>query len=90
VIRRKQENGDPDSGHCLAGFYNCPAVNLIGFENVASDNDELTFLPHRDLPEIPDRIKAGRSPARLGIGIEEAPGYAELPVARMKKADAHH
>src|SRR5690606_10669026 len=58
---------------------------LVGLEDVPTDDDELALLLLGDYPKPTDRIDPGGGEPCLGLTLEKMPGHADLPVSRVQE-----
>ena len=86
VIAGKQVDRHPEPPHHLQRSPDFVGGELVVFEHIAGDDDELgvMLLGHRT--QRGDRGAPRCGIAGLGIGAQEVSGHAELPVSGVQKA----
>ena len=82
VVAGKQDDRD---GECVENFESAGddrAVELVGFEHVATDENELYFLLGGERTDAGNGVEAGTVEPRARLVAEVVRGHAQLPVPR--------
>jgi len=86
VVAGEQVHGNPDGAHGFQGLPDHLRGELIVFEDVAGDDDELGAHLGRERAQPRHRVAAGGRIPRLGVAGEEVPGHAQLPVGGVQES----
>ena len=89
VIGRQEVSRNRNARHDFARPKHGAPVDLVGFEDIPGDNNELTSLFLGDTAKVADPIKARGGPQGLRIRVQELARNAELPVAGVHEAGLH-
>src|SRR5690625_5015852 len=88
VVAGQQVDGDVDRAQRLERPGQHRAVQLVGLEHIAADDDERAPVLARTVPEPANRVEPGLLVARPGLVVEEVRGHPELPVRAGQ--EPHH
>ena len=86
VIARQQVHRNVDGTHGFQGLADDLRGELIVFEHVTGDHDELGAHLDRQRAESGHRVAAGGRIPRLGVAGKEVPGHAQLPVGGVQES----